>query len=775
MLLGMQTLSILFLSLAGSTLAQTLGLWLEEPDAPLLSSQHLEAYVPVPVNPERPHAYHRFSLLDALYRLRTGNREVELVRPAVLKEPDLLGITEDKYKLGLAYFWSLGGIERNLELALRFFEEAAKEGDADAMFMVGVAYSTGFLGAITPDHARATLYYTIAANEGCLEAQLAMGHRLLHGIHSVVDSKAALDYYSQAGDTILESLETYHQTEKWHYDRVNRKSFAFGAEMNTGLYGKHAYKQHVAKNILPHIPRGDQTAAWRFISYGFPQEFDNMEDAIETLFYRAQEELDTTAMYALARVYAAGFDGAEPDWDVAVGFARQCLQTRDVLPKRSIQMVNQDKIHSFCAEFLAERYLHGDEGVKQNATHARRLYESAVSKLSGNQLPIYGCRSCEVGIAMSEWVEAQQNGTLKMNGTEVNLDIASKLFKDRFAKVFQNSEVATDYTLPILLAKMQLHSGSTVEALETLEKAIGDSSGNIPVASLMLAHLQKGERRLNRYIQGIRAVDHLYSPIEFAHISYDRGDIESAVLAFMLSSELGLRTAALNLADLLDTRHSMFGAKHGEKWHWLRSFSEWPVPKFVKNRRELAAHYFGTAAVLGSVDALAKLVEYGWNYKLIPKRLTRWYLEVLIASNFSMAQWALGTFEYASKRYSAASDRFTRALVSPEAWLPVKFSQFMAAWKILVKEDLLTRDFPLWRRIIEIYQHMATFEPTLRADNLKPFSDVPEPEYEYSNYHHIISSSSSNSKVLRILYTSLLAGVIALAVLIYTRVRNIRN
>lgn len=775
MLLELKTVSILLLVLTGSSLAQKLSLWLEDSDAPLLSSQHLEAYVPPPVNPEAPHAFHRFSFFAALDRLISGNREVVLIRSAVMKESDLLRATDDKYKLGLVYFWSLGGIKRNLELALRYFEEAAEEGDPDAMFMAGVAYSTGFLGTITPDHAKATLFYTIAANEGCLEAQLVMGHRIRHGIHAVKDLQAALHYYSLAGDAILDTLETYHRTEKWHYDRISRRSFAFGAEMNTGLYGKHAYKRHVAKDILSHVSRGDQTFAWEFISYAFPEEFDDLEEAVETLYYRAQEEADTAAMYALARVYAAGYEGEEPDWDTAVHFATHCLQTREVLLKKSNDLVNHEKIYSLCAEFMAERYLHGGEGVEQDAARADSLYRAAVYRLKGRPNQYYMCRTCAVGIAMAEWVKAQQNGTLTMNGTEVDLDVASKLFKERFTKTFLSYEVASDYTLPILLAKMHLRANSTAQALETLEKAVGDSSGDTPVASLMLAHLQKGEKKFNRYIQGIRAVVHLYSPIEFAQASYRRGDIESAVLAFMLSSELGVKTAALNLADLLDIRHSMIGAKYGDKWNWLRSFSEWRIPKFVRNRKELAAHYFGIAAASGSVDALAKLVEYGWNYKLISDKLTRWYLEALIASNFSMAQWSLGTFEYASKRYSAASERFTRALVSPEAWLPVKFSQFMAAWKILLREDALTRDFPLWRRIIESYQHMATFEPNLRPDSLKPFSDLPEPKNEYKNYHQVISSSSSSSKMLRVVYTSLLAGVIALAVFSYMRVRNMRN
>jgi len=88
------------------------------------------------------------------------------------------------------------GVAKDEEAAWRWFMVAARDGDAQAMNMVGRCYENGF--GVTADFARAAVWYERAARAGDAWAQYNLGHLLLDGNGVARDHEAAFAWYCRA-------------------------------------------------------------------------------------------------------------------------------------------------------------------------------------------------------------------------------------------------------------------------------------------------------------------------------------------------------------------------------------------------------------------------------------------------------------------------------------------------------------------------------------------------------------------------------------------------
>jgi len=88
------------------------------------------------------------------------------------------------------------GVEADLGMAMRYGQNAAAKGDADAAFLVGALYAKG----MAPDAARAAGWYRRAADQGHPKAMynLAMAHLSGHGV--VKNAEEAVFWFTKAAE-----------------------------------------------------------------------------------------------------------------------------------------------------------------------------------------------------------------------------------------------------------------------------------------------------------------------------------------------------------------------------------------------------------------------------------------------------------------------------------------------------------------------------------------------------------------------------------------------
>ncbi len=99
-------------------------------------------------------------------------------------------------RLGEVHEHGLGNTPKNLNLAFRYYSEAAKQGHSDACYHVGRFYARGlivsngfFITNAKPNYAKAAKYYAKAAAQGHASAQVNLGILYERGQHPSYDSE----------------------------------------------------------------------------------------------------------------------------------------------------------------------------------------------------------------------------------------------------------------------------------------------------------------------------------------------------------------------------------------------------------------------------------------------------------------------------------------------------------------------------------------------------------------------------------------------------------
>ncbi len=104
------------------------------------------------------------------------------------KDPDCCRLIAGHYAMGT-------GVKQNLELAMRYYQKAANQDDAESLFLLGVMYHEGH-GARRNDK-RALDYFTRAFNLGDETSLYYLGKLHLHGKGIREDAEKAVSYFKQ--------------------------------------------------------------------------------------------------------------------------------------------------------------------------------------------------------------------------------------------------------------------------------------------------------------------------------------------------------------------------------------------------------------------------------------------------------------------------------------------------------------------------------------------------------------------------------------------------
>ncbi|KAK4170323.1 protein sel-1 1 [Cladorrhinum sp. PSN259] len=599
------------------------------------------------------------------------------------------------YLLAELNFYGNYSYPRSFKAAFNYYSQLASlNGNSSAQYMVGLMYSTGVGGAVEPDQARALLYYTFAADQGHIRAEMTLAHRHQAGIATPKSCEMATKYYKRVAD---KAMAWYRSGPPGGMAWVS-EAYRI-ADESGGVYGEGASVSSAGINAIKAHPNSDAYAS--------------IEDIIEYLNLMS-EKGDFKASFNLGRIFYEGQRGLPKDMAQARKYFAEVTQKywkngRVVqTPKPGL-----DKTAAKAAGYLGRMYMRG-EGVEQNFDRAKFWFE----------------RGAHLKDAQSQ----HGLGLLHLHGYGVkrNVAIAAGHFKDAAAQDFSHSEVQ--------LGALYLDQGTSEDiasANHYFEMAARWSNLEAYYYIAELSYLGVGrEKSCSTALGYFKIVSERAEPFVSswaeANLAYDDGDTELALLEYIGAAEQGYEKAQNNVAWILDPDQSRLPIPD-----WL--YKPAPKPELLNNPR-LALLYWTRSARQGNVDALVKMGDYylsGLGADADVDKAVQCYQGASEYQQSAQAMYNLGwmyengvgldqDFHLAKRHYDSALE------INEEARLPVALSllklRARSAWNTLTHGRVNSiRDEPVERKQWSLAEWINNF---LRDDGAQYYDEFFDEYYD---------------------------------------------
>jgi SEL1 protein len=482
---------------------------------------------------------------------------------------------------------------------------------------------------------------------------MATAFRHHSGIGTSRSCETAVGYYKQVAD---EAIKWYRSGPPGGRAWV-RESFNI-ADEDGGVYGEGA-SSLVTGHVIRAHSRTDGQAT--------------LEDVLEYLDLMSSKG-DYKATFSLGRLYYEGQRGLKQDFRAARRYFRHVADQywrKDGTTQDTSEKPGLEKLASKAAGYLGQMFLRGD-GVDTDYATALDWFRRGEKKGDATcqnglgLLHLYGfgvrrdpVRAVEHFRAASEqdYAAAQVNlGALYLDqGQQADIHVAARYFE---------------------LAARHNH----IEALYYLGEMHHHGLGRAPSCGLAVAYYKMVSER----------VEPLVSSLTEAHEAYASGDVELALLDFIMAAEQGFEKAQANVAYLLDSQKSML---------------KWPSLTSLKRRRQsdvfrdksLALVYWTRAAKQKNMDAMVKMGDYYLNGIGTPRdesKAASCYTAASEVSQSSQALYNLGWMHEngigLTQDFHLAKRFYDHALESnPNAFLPVTLSlaklRLRSAWNTLTR------------------------------------------------------------------------------------------
>ncbi|ORY21919.1 HCP-like protein [Neocallimastix californiae] len=407
-------------------------------------------------------------------------------------------------------FFARHGAVRNMPAAFKYINILCTEfGNADALYKLGLIYSTGLGGVVDRDQAKALMYYTFSALNGNKEAEMVLGYRYMHGIGTARNCEEAVMDYLESGPP-LGRVQPHPKL---------RLSDEDGGIFGLGASGSGDKKSEV-DDVKQSLPPNDVVQFYKYSADG--------------------ENGDAIAQHTLGRIFyygIPGIPGIPVDYEKAFHYflkaANQLPKSPLVLSELSEEQKKYYSAVSQSAGFIGYMYWRG-EGVEQNMKKAREWLEKG-DAYSTNYL----------GVMHREGVA----------GFDVNTKEASRLFSDAASK--ENTEAQINF------GDMLLDTGKRENQKHALKYyQLAATMGNV-----------KGTYRLGKlYLEGLGVPPHCEFAVTFlksvceranfeekfmdeAYRAYKSGDFDTAILKYLYVAEQGYEVAQSNLAYIIDKEY----------------------------------------------------------------------------------------------------------------------------------------------------------------------------------------------------------------------------
>jgi TPR repeat protein len=148
------------------------------------------------------------SLMGEMYRDGTGVKQSYEMARMLYEQAAQQGDTDAIFSLGEMYYHG-GGVEQSYEKAKEYYEQAADLGYASAMYNLGIMYDDGF--GVEQSYEKAKEYYEQSADLGCSDAQCALGFLYATGQGVTKDESKAKTWWTasaaQGHEKAMENLK----------------------------------------------------------------------------------------------------------------------------------------------------------------------------------------------------------------------------------------------------------------------------------------------------------------------------------------------------------------------------------------------------------------------------------------------------------------------------------------------------------------------------------------------------------------------------------------
>jgi len=525
---------------------------------------------------------------------------------------------------------------RNYTQAFQYYDMLAfLDGNSSAQHMLGFMYATGIGRAVEKDQARAMLYHKFAADAGDTRSQMTLAYRHHAGIGTPRNCDEAVKHYKKVAQ---KAVDFYLSGPPGGHVLVTN-SYRI-ADEDGGFYGEGASVSSSGVNAKQGGPTSDAYA--------------DLDDVMEYLDFQSRKG-DIRATFNMAKLYYDGSRGLKRDMRVAkelfMHIARMYWpangKVKDDLPS------NVEKLAPRAAGYLGRMFLRG-EGMEQSYTKAKIWFQRGITN----------------GDALSQY----SMGLMYKNGLGVQQD--TNKAAEYFAAAADHDLAVAQTNLGILF----LDQGEVATARSYFELAI--RSGHIE-AYYYLAELTNQGLGRDRscaaaalyYKTASEKPEILHTSFIEANEAYENGDMETALIAYMMAAEQGFENAQANVAFILDQSQPRYSLPS--------------ILPFLKQKATtvsdavLALVYFTRSARQQNYDSLVKMGDYyldGLSTPVpSPENAAACYQAAAENMQSAQAMWNLGwmhengvgleqDFHLAKRFYDQALE------TNKEAYLPVKLS-----------------------------------------------------------------------------------------------------
>jgi SEL1 protein len=530
---------------------------------------------------------------------------------------------------------------RNYSEAFRRYHELATlDGNSSAQHMVGFMYATGIGGAVKQDQAKAMLYHTLAAEEGHVRSEMTIAYRHSAGISTPRNCAEAVHFYKQVAKKAI----TYIRSGPPGGHATMRESYKIADEEGGGVYGEGASASSSGQNAK--------------LSSVHSDAYSSLEDVVEYMDLQARKG-DARASFNLAKL---NYDGSRTSTRDLPAAKKRFLElarmywTKDGKTKPNVP-ITTERLAAKAAGYLGRMFLRG-EGMPQSFDIAKTWFK----------------RGIDHGDALSQY----SMGLMYLNGfgVPVNAVRAAELFA---AAADQDLAVAQ-----VRLGALFLDQGDVLIAIKYFELAARHGHLEAYYYLAELTHNGVGRDKscpvaAAYYKIVAEKAEFISTSFPEANEAYAKGDLETALVGYMMAAEQGFEVGQANVAHLLDQVKPRFT---------LASL----IP-FTKKQTSLAGDavlaliYWTRAAEQKNIDAMVKMGDYylqGLGTDQDSEKAAQCYQAAAESMQSALAMWNLGwmhengigidqDFHLAKRHYDLALETNPR-----EAYLPV----VLALWKL---------------------------------------------------------------------------------------------
>ena len=478
------------------------------------------------------------------------------------------GNADAHYILAEMSFYGTHGFPRNYTMAYEHYKTLADAlGNSTAQHMMGFLYATGLDNVVEKDQAKAFLYHTFAAEGGDTRSEMTTAYRYHSGIATPYNCEKAVEYYKRVADKAIEYVRSGPPGGR----ELTRGYYRFADDVG-GVYGEGA---SISSSGLNAKIRGMRTFA--------------DDDYLEYLELRVRKG-EWFAAFTLAELNYHGSRHVNQDFGKAKGLFKVVAQhywfkDGKIRPDPDHEL---DKYAAKSAGYLGGMFLRG-EGGEENYHKAKIWFQRGIA--NGDALCQYS-----MGLMQLYGLEMPENAV-------------------RAAEFFGAAADQEHSPAQVRMGALMMDQGDLKTATRYFDLAA--RTGN-PEALYYLAEMhdlgiEKGKSCPTAtvyYKMVAEKAEALHSMFPEANEAYRSGDVETAMLLYMMAAEQGYEVAQANVAYMLDNRPRAYHVALAFLPEWLSRGSERTAAKEAHVASNLALTYWTRSARQSNIDSLLKMGDY---------------------------------------------------------------------------------------------------------------------------------------------------------------------